>query len=89
MAFEVKLPQWGMGMTEGTIVSWVKQEGDAVVEGEDLAEVETAKAVDFLPAPVTGVLAKICVAVDETVPVGEVLALIDVSENGATAEPGR
>jgi pyruvate/2-oxoglutarate dehydrogenase complex dihydrolipoamide acyltransferase (E2) component len=77
MTVEVKLPQWGMGMTEGTLVSWLKEEGDSVAEGEDLAEIETAKAQDVMVSPAAGVLSKICIQVDETVPVGDVLALIE------------
>ncbi len=42
MATEVRLPQWGMEMAEGTIVKWLKKEGDAIKEGEPLVEVETA-----------------------------------------------
>ena len=40
---EVLLPQWGMGMSEGTITSWLKAVGDQVTEDEPLAEVEAEK----------------------------------------------
>lgn len=76
MKTEVKLPQWGQGMTEGTIVEWVVKEGDEVSEGDQLVEVDTAKAQDFVLAPVGGVVVKILVEEDETVPCGEVLAVI-------------
>jgi pyruvate/2-oxoglutarate dehydrogenase complex dihydrolipoamide acyltransferase (E2) component len=86
MAIEVKLPQWGMGMTEGTVIAWMKQEGDSVVEGEDLVEIETAKTQAFLVAPSSGILAKICVPIDETVPVGDVLAVINEIDEETVVE---
>lgn len=77
MAIDVVLPQWGMGMTEGTVLEWVKSVGDSVTEGEDLVEIETAKSTSYLTSPATGTLSKILVDPDETVPVGEVLAIIE------------
>ena len=41
MTTTVRMPQWGMGITEGAVLRWLKQAGDAVVEGEVLAEIET------------------------------------------------
>lgn len=73
---DVKLPQFGMGMTEGTIVEWHKAVGDAVTEGEPLADVEAAKATSEIVAPVSGTLAEVVVALDETVPVHTVIARI-------------
>lgn len=80
MATEVRLPQWGMGMQDATIVEWLKAEGDAVAEGEPLVEVEAAKAVEVVDAPVSGVLAKILAQPEDVVEVRAVIALI--------AEPG-
>lgn len=76
MATEVLLPQWGMGMQDGTIVDWLKQVGDPVEEGEDLVEVEAAKAIEVVQAPATGVLAKICAEPDEVVLVRGLIAII-------------
>jgi len=76
MASEVRLPQAGMGMQDGTVLEWFKQPGDAVEAGEVLAEVEAAKATVEILAPVTGTLARILVPEGETVPVRELLALI-------------
>ena len=76
MKTEVKLPQWGQGMTEGTVVEWVVKEGDEVTEGDQLVEIDTAKAQDFVLAPASGIVVKILVEEDETVPCGEVLAVI-------------
>lgn len=77
MTYEVLLPQWGMGMTEGTINQWLKQPGDAVAEDEPLAMVETAKVEAELESPYAGVLTEIRVQAGETVAVGTVLAVID------------
>jgi pyruvate/2-oxoglutarate dehydrogenase complex dihydrolipoamide acyltransferase (E2) component len=73
---DVKLPQYGMGMSEGTIVAWHKAVGDAVTEGEPIADVEAAKATSEIAAPATGTLAEIVVELDETVPVHTVIARI-------------
>lgn len=73
---EVRLPQLGMGMKEGTILRWYKKAGDAVRESEPLAEVEAEKSVFELIAPQSGVLAKILVGADTTVPTLELLALL-------------
>jgi len=77
MTTEVNLPQFGMGMTEGTVEQWLKGEGDAVVEGEDIAEVEAEKVTVVVVAPETGTLARILVQPGETVPVFTPLALIE------------
>ncbi len=73
---DVKLPQFGMGMTEGTIVAWHKAEGDQVTEGEPLADVEAAKATSEIAAPASGTLVQILTPLDETVPVHSVIARI-------------
>ena len=76
MATEVLLPQWGMNMQEGTLIKWLKEEGDAVEAGEALVEVETTKINDVLDAPVAGVLKYIVVTQGETTPVLTVVAII-------------
>lgn len=77
MKVEVRLPQWGMGINEGTVVEWMKAVGDAVAEDEPLVEIETAKAIDCVNAPVSGVLAEILAPVGAVVPVSELLATIE------------
>jgi pyruvate/2-oxoglutarate dehydrogenase complex dihydrolipoamide acyltransferase (E2) component len=74
---EVRLPQWGMGMTAGTIVEWNKAIGDRVEEGDILAVVETEKVETELTSPASGTLTEIHVHEDETVPVGTLLAIIN------------
>lgn len=76
MPTEVRLPRWGMGMLEGTVLRWYKQEGDPVTAGEPLAEVEAAKLTQPIAAPTSGVLARVVVPAGATVPVNELLALI-------------
>jgi pyruvate/2-oxoglutarate dehydrogenase complex dihydrolipoamide acyltransferase (E2) component len=77
MVTEVKLAQFGMGMTEGTLVRWLKQVGDTVHAGEPLVEIEAAKAVEELLAPVSGVLTKVLVPEGEVAAVYSVIATID------------
>ena len=80
MKVEVLLPQWGMGMSEGTIVEWKKKVGDQVAEGDIIADVEAEKATQELEAPATGVLTEIKVPENEEVKVRSVLAIIETSE---------
>ena len=80
MATNVLLPQWGMEMAEGTIVKWLKQEGDAIEEGELLVAVETAKLETEMESIASGIVAHILVPEGATVPIRTVLAVI--------AEPG-
>ena len=84
MAVEVKLPRLGQGMESGTIVRWLKSEGDAVAKGEPLYELDTDKVTQEVEAEADGVLLNIVVA-DGEVDVGTTVAVIgaqdeDVSE---------
>src|SRR4051794_9900426 len=72
---EVKLPRLGQGMESGTIVKWLKAEGEAVEKGEPLYELDTDKVTQEVEAEATGVLIKIAVSEGE-VPVGETIAFI-------------
>ncbi|HEY8844126.1 MAG TPA: dihydrolipoamide acetyltransferase family protein [Gaiellaceae bacterium] len=75
MANEVKLPRLGQGMESGTIVKWLKSEGDRVEKGEPLYELDTDKVTQEVEAEASGVLLKIAVQEGE-VPVGETIAVI-------------
>jgi pyruvate dehydrogenase E2 component (dihydrolipoamide acetyltransferase) len=92
MATEVKLPRLGQGMEAGTIVRWLKSEGDTVQKGEPLYELDTDKVTQEVEADASGVLLKIAVQEGE-VPVGRTIAVIgeqgeDVSAiEGETAQP--
>src|SRR4051812_20162260 len=89
MADEVKLPRLGQGMESGTIVKWLKAEGDQVEKGEPLYELDTDKVTQEVEAEASGVLLKITVAEGEA-DVGTTIAVIgqqgeDVSAVGAEA----
>jgi pyruvate/2-oxoglutarate dehydrogenase complex dihydrolipoamide acyltransferase (E2) component len=68
-----------MGTTEGTIGKWLKCEGDSVTAGEVIVEIEMAKAVEEIHAPVTGTLVKILLAEGETAEVYSEIAIIEES----------
>ena len=74
-------------MEEGTILKWLKADGDQVARGEPLAEIETDKATLTFESDAAGVLT-IVVAAGETLPIGEVIATLDDgSSNGGSAAP--
>jgi pyruvate dehydrogenase E2 component (dihydrolipoyllysine-residue acetyltransferase) len=75
MATEIKLPRLGQGMESGTIVKWLKAEGDTVKKGEPLYELDTDKVTQEVEADASGVLLKIAVASGE-VDVGKTIAVI-------------
>lgn len=77
MATNVILPRSGMGIEEGTVVRWLKAEGDKVTKGEPLVEIETAKATQEVEAPITGTLVRILRAPGEVASVDSDLAVID------------
>jgi pyruvate dehydrogenase E2 component (dihydrolipoyllysine-residue acetyltransferase) len=94
MADEVKLPRLGQGMESGTIVKWLKSEGEKVEKGEPLYELDTDKVTQEVEAEASGVLLKIAVQEGE-VPVGQTIAVIgeegeevavDVSGNGSAGK---
>ena len=85
MAVELKIPQSGESITEVQIGDWRKAVGDRVELDEVLVEIETDKAAMDLPAPVAGILTKIFKGEGEEAEVGEVIALIEESGDGAAA----
>ena len=87
MATKVEMPQMGESVVEGTILTWLKKEGDAVEVDEPLVEVSTDKVDTEIPSPVAGTLVKILVQEGETVEIGTALAEVDESgEAGAAAD---
>ena len=85
MTFSVTMPALGESVSEGTVTRWLKSEGDHVAMDEPLLEVSTDKVDTEIPSPVAGVLQKIVVAIDQTVPVGAELAIIADGAASATA----
>jgi len=89
MAIEVKLPQLGETVVEGTVGKWLKQVGELVKKYEPLLEVMTDKVDVEIPSPAEGILSRILVQEGETVQVGTVLAVIgEEAPAGVQAPPG-
>jgi pyruvate dehydrogenase E2 component (dihydrolipoamide acetyltransferase) len=76
MPVEILMPKFGLTMTQGTLVEWLKAEGDSVEKGEPLFEIESDKVVLEVEAPASGVLVKVLAAPGDTLPVGDVIGLI-------------
>jgi 2-oxoglutarate dehydrogenase E2 component (dihydrolipoamide succinyltransferase) len=88
MIIDVKIPQLSESVSEATLVSWHRKEGEAVTRDENLIDIETDKVVLELPAPDAGVLIKIIKGDGESVTSGDVIAQIDTAAKaaaGATA----
>src|SRR6478672_7151558 len=85
MSHNVEMPSLGESITEATLLTWLKKEGDRVKVDEPLCELESDKATVDLPSPESGVLHQIKKA-GETAHVGEVIARIDpVAADGEPA----
>src|SRR5260370_40377439 len=87
MPTAVKMPRLGESVAEGTVGSWLKNEGDWVERDESLAEIITDKINAELPSPVAGRLTKILVQADETVPAGADIALIEENADVSASPP--
>lgn len=83
MTVALTMPRLGETVTEGTIIRWLKKEGEFVSKDEEIVEVSTAKVETEIPSPTSGKITKIVAQEDETIPVGAELAIID-----ETATPG-
>ena len=81
---QITLPEMGESVTEGTVLEWLKNEGDPVELDEGIVEVSTDKVDAEVPAPASGVLKRILVGPDETVPTGTVLGEIEVNGDGSS-----
>jgi pyruvate dehydrogenase E2 component (dihydrolipoyllysine-residue acetyltransferase) len=85
VATEVKLPRLGQGMESGTIVKWLKSEGDAVEKGDALYELDTDKVTQEVEAEASGVLLKIAIPTGE-VEVGKTIGFIGEQGEAVAAE---
>src|SRR5436305_8772261 len=80
---ELTMPKMGDAMEEGTVLRWLKSEGDAIQEEEPIAEIQTEKATIEVPSYVAGKLTRILVPEGQTVPVGTPIAQYE-PEGGET-----
>jgi 2-oxoisovalerate dehydrogenase E2 component (dihydrolipoyl transacylase) len=87
MPVEIKLPQLGESIHEGTIARWLKKPGDHVEKYESLVEITTDKVNVEMPSPFAGTLKELLVAEGETRPVGSPIALIETTGAQVAAQP--
>ena len=85
MATDVIMPALGVAQEKGTLLNWLKAEGQSVTKGEPLMEVETDKATVEIEAPASGILTNVTASVGDEVPVGNRIAVILAP--GETATP--
>src|ERR1700741_3569376 len=83
---EVRMPEMGESVTEGTVLEWHKREGDAVSAAETIVEISTDKVDAEVPAPAAGILTKIHAPEGETIEVGSLLAEISTNGGGSTSD---
>jgi len=84
---DVTMPQMGVSVAEGTVIAWRKQVGDAIAADETICEVSTDKIDVEVPSPANGTVSELVVRVDETVPVGAVLARIATGGSAPALAP--
>ena len=84
--FELKMPKMGESITEGTIINWLINEGDSFEEDDIILEVATDKVDNEVPSPVSGKLIKKMFQAKDVVPVGEVMAILEVYEEGSSSK---
>ena len=82
--FEVVMPKLGESIIEATITKWLLQEGDTVAEDDPIVEIATDKVDSEIPSPVEGKITKVHFSEGDVVPVGAVLALIDMDGEGGS-----
>jgi len=76
----ITMPKWGLTMTEGTVVGWLKQQGQRFAEGEEILEIETPKITNVVEASSGGTLRRIVAQPGVTLPVGALLAVVAADE---------
>jgi 2-oxoglutarate decarboxylase len=86
---QITMPQMGESVSEGTVLTWHKQEGDWVEKDETVVEVSTDKVDAEIPAPAAGRLGKILVGEDETIAVGGALGEIELGAPDGKPAPAR
>ncbi len=91
MRVEIVMPKMGESINEGTIIKWYKKVGDTVKKDEIIYEISTDKVDTEIPSPADGILAEIKAYENETVPINEVVAIIetDASTSSATKQKNK
>src|SRR6185503_605573 len=87
MAETISMPKLGFDMAEGTLVRWVKNEGENVNKGDVLAEIETDKATVEVESSASGVVRKLLVEAGSVVPVGDPIAVVGSADEKIDAAP--
>jgi 2-oxoglutarate dehydrogenase E2 component (dihydrolipoamide succinyltransferase) len=77
MPIEVRMPQLGESIVEGTVTKWLKAEGETIEEFEPLLEVNTDKVDTEIPSPASGSVLRVYVSEGQTVRAGTILAMLD------------
>jgi len=88
-SLEFRLPDVGEGIATADIVAWRVAAGDHVVEGQDLVEVQTDKAIVVIPCPTSGVVTRLGAPAGESVATGEVLAVFEPARSAETVPASR
>lgn len=86
MAEDIKVPDLGESVSEGTLAKWIKKQGDSVKQDEPIAELETDKVAMEINAPDDGVIAETLVEEGDTVEVGDVVARLDKGGKAAGSD---
>lgn len=81
--FEVVMPKLGESIIEATITKWLKKEGDHVADDDAIVEIATDKVDSEIPSPVEGKITKLNYAEGDVVPVGAIIALIEMEGEGS------
>lgn len=84
MAYEMVMPKMGESIMEGTILRWLKKEGDTVAQDETVLEIATDKVDSEVPSPVAGKIVQLLAKEGDVVQVGSVIALIATSNEEST-----
>ena len=85
--FDVVMPKMGESITEGTILEWKKKVGDTINKDETLLEISTDKVDSEIPSPATGTVVEIIAQVNDTIPVGDVIARIGGADEKVDTPP--